>query len=841
MRRLPGIHVVDVPQAVGESLPPMDVPVFVGFAQRGPLHRPVSLRDTAHYARVFGGSLDLVTAEDGSICRAHLSAAVAAFFAGGGQRCYVIRVASQVEGKRPVSSRIRVPGVAVATRRSSGAPWVISGTVLRLRASTPGAWFDGTQLSARLRSVSLRAVDNVHAGDVLRISGVGGAASGLLRVRQPWTAEAAIGSELEKGGVLWNGGTLPSNEVSRIERLTVDLTVKQRPIGVAERAVRVQLDDCGLSPGGNRPLPWFEPDVDERWDLGLGLPESNWPCAGMPPGEVATADGPLSELDAEWMIVPQDLEPTSDTWTTAEGENTDPLVRNGLAEFDAEMFLDPAHYNDLRGEALVSWAEQLRYLGPRTRALRGVHAALGYHDNPVREATWLAVPDAVHVGWRVEETPPSGRGQLEMQSDPVCGCPSKTFDVCAPPPVRPAAPVLSLPSEVPASVDWPLVLSATRLPPVLGWRVRVEVQIAKSADFTDQRPLPLDVAYGETPPSAENTMPEWALELPGTATLNVPAGSYFVRGRTWRAPVARNSAGIEEVGPSLVSEWSTVVAFTARRAKRVLLPSPKPTADSVVYQVHTALIDMVSAVRDRFALFSMPEDWTEVDVADHVKLLRSRVNRDDSARALSFAALHHPWLQQLDADGQVLGHPPEGAVLAQYAVRTRSRGCWAAAGLEPLVNTHGLSRSVDAGQLEAMGCNPLEVRVRGVSATAAFTLDLDRDWSAIGVRRLFILLRKLVGREGERFAFEANDVSLRRKLEHSFDEVLRRLLQAGGLRGRGADEAYRLRTAAGGDLSREIERGQCSLEIQVAPSRPLRFLTLYAVRSADRLQIEERS
>ena len=38
----------------------------------------------------------------------------------------------------------------------------------------------------------------------------------------------------------------------------------------------------------------------------------------------------------------------------------------------------------------------------------------------------------------------------------------------------------------------------------------------------------------------------------------------------------------------------------------------------------------------------------------------------------------------------------------------------------------------------------------------------------------------------------------------------------------------------------EIERGECSLEIRVAPSRPLRFLTLRVVRAGEQLLIEER-
>ena len=38
MRLAPGIRIIDQPLAAADSLPPMDVAVFVGFAERGPLH-----------------------------------------------------------------------------------------------------------------------------------------------------------------------------------------------------------------------------------------------------------------------------------------------------------------------------------------------------------------------------------------------------------------------------------------------------------------------------------------------------------------------------------------------------------------------------------------------------------------------------------------------------------------------------------------------------------------------------------------------------------------------------------------------------------------------------------
>jgi hypothetical protein len=58
VRLFPGVRIVDLPAPLDDGLPVMDVPVFVGFAERGPLDRPVALEDPAHYTAVFGGSLD---------------------------------------------------------------------------------------------------------------------------------------------------------------------------------------------------------------------------------------------------------------------------------------------------------------------------------------------------------------------------------------------------------------------------------------------------------------------------------------------------------------------------------------------------------------------------------------------------------------------------------------------------------------------------------------------------------------------------------------------------------------------------------------------------------------
>jgi hypothetical protein len=98
--RQPGIAFVSPATSIAEALPRMDIACFVGFAARGPVHEPVAVESAEHYGRVFGGDLPLVwDAENSELLHAHLGPAVRAFFANGGRRAWVIRVAEQPRSK----------------------------------------------------------------------------------------------------------------------------------------------------------------------------------------------------------------------------------------------------------------------------------------------------------------------------------------------------------------------------------------------------------------------------------------------------------------------------------------------------------------------------------------------------------------------------------------------------------------------------------------------------------------------------------------------------------------------------------------------------------------------
>src|SRR4051794_26528607 len=112
MRPLPGVRIDVAPPPASQALPRLDVAVFVGFASTGPLHLPVAVESTTQYAAVFGADAALAwDAERGERTRAHLGSAVRAYFANGGRRCWVVRVAHSTEMH---AARSAFPGAAPA-------------------------------------------------------------------------------------------------------------------------------------------------------------------------------------------------------------------------------------------------------------------------------------------------------------------------------------------------------------------------------------------------------------------------------------------------------------------------------------------------------------------------------------------------------------------------------------------------------------------------------------------------------------------------------------------------------------------------------------------------------
>src|ERR1700754_2278822 len=141
--RLPGVYFISPPKAAGLGLPPLDVAAFVGFAERGPLDTPLAVEDFHVYTAVFGGDLPLAREEDGRKIFANLSTSVAAFFANGGRRCYVVRVA----GRKATRARFTLPGMIAL---DEGAAKLVA-----IKASSEGRWSERLRFGAQLQVTPL--------------------------------------------------------------------------------------------------------------------------------------------------------------------------------------------------------------------------------------------------------------------------------------------------------------------------------------------------------------------------------------------------------------------------------------------------------------------------------------------------------------------------------------------------------------------------------------------------------------------------------------------------------------------------------------------------------------
>ena len=497
-----------VPRALDDALPRMDVCGFVGFAARGPIDVPVLVEDPVAFRDVFGDDPVLARTDDGSDVRAHLGLAVEAFFANGGRRAWVVRVARTGPGGA-ITNRFGVPGLVLPGPPGGG----VSGWRLAaLAARSPGAWSDGLTVGATLVVESLVGtvlddehllVDhgaNVVPGDLVRVTLADGEhllapaaevrrhgdgrlvvvdpdggwlvadrpteiARGdahLLRVDGPVTLPTFEITSLVSEDGIEVGGSAPlrPGDVVAIEPLPPDeaitlVTVGDElfdgaapgsgasrsrssppsfrdppagPLGCLrppirwssipysyrltvrrDTAVEAELDGLGLSVRHPRAVAALPAD-DQLYPLLAGLPRTS---ADRPTTvedlvtreltalerAAAAPRFPLAALgSAPLLVLPVAV--TTDPAATrfgapaAEVDLAPAPVRNGLAEFGADLFVDPA-LAGLGIDTVMPAAWDLAYVKHPPRRLRGIHA-LAMSD----DITLVCVPDAVHHGWQ---------------------------------------------------------------------------------------------------------------------------------------------------------------------------------------------------------------------------------------------------------------------------------------------------------------------------------------------------------------------------------------------------------------------------------------------------------
>ncbi|HYE14892.1 MAG TPA: phage tail sheath C-terminal domain-containing protein, partial [Pyrinomonadaceae bacterium] len=186
--------------------------------------------------------------------------------------------------------------------------------------------------------------------------------------------------------------------------------------------------------------------------------------------------------------------------------------------------------------------------------------------------------------------------------------------------------------------------------------------------------------------------------------------------------------------------------------------------------------------------------------------------------------------------------PPDGAACGVLAERALTRGAWVAPANELLRGVVALSPGIAPERrldLQEARVNLARQEPRGFVVLCADTLSADEDLRPINVRRLLILLRRLALRLGSRYVFEPNDGTFRRGVQRGFEAMLGHMHARGAFAGRTAATSFQVVTDETLNTPQSVEQGRFIVELKVAPSLPLRFLTVRLVQTGDRSQVTE--
>jgi len=630
------------------------------------------------------------------------------------------------------------------------------------------------------------------AAEVVRIKG-----RGLW-----WLPGAPAQNALEDDGKIAPVGERLSFELWARKGNDYALTLGELAFGASHPRYFGQLPTDAEAYDADRTAPVNEP-AEQLWQ---------------PVGEVRF---PLAAAEGEGVVyIPLGMKLLPERFLPAVKLPGTPLERDGLAEFDADLFLDP----DLREASLndlLSRADFIRYLSEHPRRLRGIHAALA-----LEEVTVVAVPDAVHRGW----------DKANQEKAPIAR-PSKPFP-------RP---------------EWWHFLDCSRLdnPPLvrrpqLGHFLDCDIEvierpfIASPGNFSESGTYTLSWmsgVAGATFVLEESTDRDWN---GGTTVYTGKDLSYTLYGRRpgdyyyrVRATTARGT-----------SDWSNGVSVRVAPSNAWELRDEADYSNAELLSVQRALVRMCAARGDLLAVLSLPSHYREDKAIEHISLLKTtqerapgsdnsvRLNNDETG-AFSYAAVYHPWLTGRDARRFDLfrDNPPDGAACGILARRANARGAWVAPANELVNGCVALAPPIVRHRwldLQLAGLNLIRHEPRGFLALNADTLSDDEDLRLINVRRLLILLRRLALRHGATYVFEPNSAAFRRLVVRGFEAVLDRMFLRGAFAGRTAAAAYQVVAGESLNTRQSVEEGRFIVELRVAPSRPLTFMTIRLVQTGDR-------
>jgi hypothetical protein len=551
------------------------------------------------------------------------------------------------------------------------------------------------------------------------------------------------------------------------------------------------------------------------------------------------------------------------------------LDRDGLASFDAGLFIDPMLAGS-NSTTLLADAFALQYQAQTPRQPAGLFALLS-----IDEASMIASPEATLNGWTQSSvtnavlaapdpltvTEPDAGGNYIVSWTAVTGASGYllessgdlTFATGASQDVG-AVTSLALQNSPACAEQLYYRASAYGIAGSGPWSVTGRVLLG-TGDFLACNGPPLDAPRLRGIAEPNRLLLEW-VPAPGGYDgfkLQVAGDPQFASGYTLYQGAELGFQYWQTPGPPAYFRVSTQLAGASSPWSNTYTTTPVPLSPWTVNQlsagatppvmlaVHSVLTTIAAARGDMVAILSLPVSWFVDDATGYPMRLAAAIDSDPNARMPSYAAIYHPWLVVRDSTAPLPGSlrtvPPDGGVCGVIADTTLSSGAWIAPAFKALPNVLDLQPGLtidaftafDAAQVNLISQQPEGFLLMGQDTQITTEADL----VPLNVRRLLILIRRLALREGVRYVFESITPKFQRQVARQFDGWMQQMLARGAFAGLSAADSYRV--IAGGSVNTpdSIDQGRFIVELQVAPSVPMRFLTVQLVQSGGQLTLTE--
>jgi phage tail sheath protein FI len=236
-------------------------------------------------------------------------------------------------------------------------------------------------------------------------------------------------------------------------------------------------------------------------------------------------------------------------------------------------------------------------------------------------------------------------------------------------------------------------------------------------------------------------------------------------------------------------------------------------------------LDYAENKQDKYIILAVPSGKTSQEAVDWFRYTLNRYSK--------FAALYWPWVKVADplSNNRSVIFPPLGHIAGIYARTDITRNVGKSPG--GTVDGQfrfitGLEKDTTKGDRDVVYQNKINPLISspqtGTAVWGVRQIALESEWRYINARRLFMFLEKSVYNATFWIVFENNGPGLWTRIKLQLDSFLNNLFNEGYFAGTKPAEGYFVTVDETNNPQSSIDAGQVIIDIGVAPNKPAEFV-----------------